>query len=358
MAAEPRVSVVVGAYNAEATIAEAIESALGQDHRSLDVVVVDDASTDGTAAIVARFGDRVRVVLRTENGGQSVAYNQAWRATHGDVVIFLDGDDVLERHAASTVARHWRPGLVKLQFQLTPIDERGRVIGPAYPDYPSGLDTAKMRRLLLTCGSYPSVPACGNAYARTFLERRGGLPGLAWWDLMLEVDAPFFGDVATLQQPLARKREHAAATSLTATIAPERFVRLRALFEGQIRYLAARCRWLGLPFDRDAVLARSAWFQDLELVIARLAPDRVDRGARRILPRALLATLLASDTPRKKALLLGWEVLVALAPAPLAERAIGWRFLPASRPWQRLGSVPFASAPAEETASIVQERTS
>lgn len=327
----PSISIVVGTYNAEPFAAEAIESALAQDHPSCDVVVVDDASTDDTRAEIARYADRVRTLLRPANGGQSVAYDEAWRLTRGEIVIFLDGDDLLEPQAASTVARHWRSGLAKLQFQIRPIDSDGNVLGPARPVYPPGLDAARLRELMLDNWSFPAVPACGNAYAREFLERRGGVVELPWWDQMLKVEAPFFGEVASLNQPLARKREHAAASSLTAAATPERFRRLRAMYLAQLRYFAGRCREFGVAFDLEKVLARSAWYRDLELVLERFGAGA--GGAVALLPKALSATLRGSEPLQKRLALALWEVAVALAPRSLAERAIAWRFLPATRWW-------------------------
>lgn len=336
------VSIVIGTYNAEAFAAAAIESALAQDHPACDLVVVDDASTDRTREVIARYADRVRTVFRPVNGGQSVAYDEAWRATRGEIVIFLDGDDLLEPHAASTVARHWRPELAKLQFQRVPIDERGRVIGPARPIYPPGLDAARLRALILDNWSFPAVPGCGNAYARWFLERRGGVVGLTWWDQMLEVEAPFFGEVASLNEPLARKREHGSAHSLSGVVTVERFSRLREMYRSQLRFFAERCAEFGIAFDHDAVLSRSAWYGDLELVLARLAPGSRPGERAALLARALAATIRGSEPTRKRLALALWEILVALAPRPLAERAIGWRFLPATRPG--IGRLPGGEA--------------
>ncbi len=349
----PSVSIVVGTYNAGPFAAPAIDSALAQDHPVCDVVVVDDASSDGTPELIRSYGERVRAVLRPSNGGQAAAYAQAWPLTRGQIVIFLDGDDLLEPHAASTVARHWRPGLAKLQFQIITIDDTGRTVHGPRPIWPPDLDATRMRALQLEQGSYPSVPACGNAYAREFLERRGEpATPLPYWDLGLGVDAPFFGEVDSLGQPLARKRVHAGADSRSADLGPERFERLHALFEGQLAYLEARARQLGLPLDLDRIRQRSAWHQDLELVLARLG-RRPGRRAAGYLPAACLATLGTTEPARKKILLLLWQAVVALAPRPLADRALAWRFLPARRWGGTGGSAELArlASPATVGAS-------
>jgi glycosyltransferase involved in cell wall biosynthesis len=88
----PTVSVVIPTYNYGRYVRDAIESALAQTVLPLEVVVVDDGSTDDTPAVLARYGDRIRVV-RQENQGLSAARNTGIRAACGEWVAFLDSDD-------------------------------------------------------------------------------------------------------------------------------------------------------------------------------------------------------------------------------------------------------------------------
>lgn len=89
----PQVSVVVPAYNAARYLGEAIASVLAQPHRPLDVVIVDDGSTDETAEVAAGFGPEVRV-LRQENAGTAAARNRGLASCRGEVVAHLDADDL------------------------------------------------------------------------------------------------------------------------------------------------------------------------------------------------------------------------------------------------------------------------
>src|SRR5262245_49109170 len=91
--AHPVVSCIVPVFNGERYLREALESILVQTHRALDVLVVDDGSTDGTAAIAASYGDRVRHV-RQENAGAPAARNLGLHAARGDFITFLDADDL------------------------------------------------------------------------------------------------------------------------------------------------------------------------------------------------------------------------------------------------------------------------
>lgn len=91
--ARPTISVVVPAHNSSATIGAAIESALAQTRGPLEVIVVDDGSSDTTAAVALRYGPPVRVISKP-NGGTASARNLAISEAVGDVIAFLDADDV------------------------------------------------------------------------------------------------------------------------------------------------------------------------------------------------------------------------------------------------------------------------
>lgn len=102
---DPRVSVMMPAYNASAFIAAAIESVLSQTFADWELVIVDDGSTDDTSQIIARYDDvRIRTV-RQANGGESVARNTALKHMRGDLLAFLDADDLfLPQHLALTTS--------------------------------------------------------------------------------------------------------------------------------------------------------------------------------------------------------------------------------------------------------------
>ena len=100
----PRVTVVMPAYNASATIGGAIASAVGQTYRDLELVVVDDGSSDATGAIAQAHGDRVRMV-RQENRGVAAARNRGVAEASGELIAFCDADDFLfDRHLEELVA--------------------------------------------------------------------------------------------------------------------------------------------------------------------------------------------------------------------------------------------------------------
>jgi glycosyltransferase involved in cell wall biosynthesis len=113
----PAVSVVVAAYNMGDYVREAIDSVLAQQGVDLEVVVIDDGSTDDTATVLAEFNDDDRVrVIRQENQGQPRAKNAGLRACRGRLIAFCDADD------------YWLPDKLALQLPLFERDPRVGVV--------------------------------------------------------------------------------------------------------------------------------------------------------------------------------------------------------------------------------------
>ena len=87
------ISCIVPVYNGERYLKEALDSILTQSYRPLEIIVVDDGSTDGTAEVVAGYGERVRYVWQS-NAGPWIARNLGLSATQGEFISFLDADDL------------------------------------------------------------------------------------------------------------------------------------------------------------------------------------------------------------------------------------------------------------------------
>jgi len=101
----PLVSVIIPAYNATAFLGETLDSVLAQTYPNLEIIVVDDGSTDDTPDLLGSYGDRIRV-LRQANSGQATARNHGAREAHGELLAFLDSDDL------------WDPDKIARQVEL------------------------------------------------------------------------------------------------------------------------------------------------------------------------------------------------------------------------------------------------
>lgn len=126
------VSVVIPAFNHEKFIAEAIASAAAQGECVAEILVVDDGSTDRTAALVAQISEPRLRLLRQPNAGPSAARNTGWRAARSEWIQFLDADDTLPPHALAALltAAHNAPG--KIPFGIQTVHGLDLTAAPAF----------------------------------------------------------------------------------------------------------------------------------------------------------------------------------------------------------------------------------
>ncbi len=205
------ISIIIDNYNYERYLAKAIDSALRQTYPYREVIVVDDGSTDDSLSIIESYGSQIRAVLK-DNGGQASAFNAGWEICQGDLVIFLDSDDILLPNALEAVARQYEAnrdlGIAKLQYSLQVVSSSGKPMGYPIPDeHPQPGDVLAQ---LLRNRRYSSPPTSGNAFTRTFLERVMPVPEefQLGADSYLVVHAPFLGQVVPIREILGQYCVH------------------------------------------------------------------------------------------------------------------------------------------------------
>lgn len=220
-----RLSVIVPSYNYEAYVGRAVSSALAIDWPDVEVVVVDDGSTDDSLSVLRTFGDAI-TLLQQENSGPRVACNAGFAASTGDAVLFLDSDDVVDPAIAQRAAEVWRSGVTKVQFQMLRIDGEGRSSGRAFPDFSTVPSPDDVRAWMTSTGEYPTPPGSGNVYARSYLDRLFPLDDRCGdaTDSACLAAAPYLGDVVTVDAPLVGYRVHGANRSSLRSD-PSRFTR-------------------------------------------------------------------------------------------------------------------------------------
>jgi glycosyltransferase involved in cell wall biosynthesis len=146
MRVKPQVSCIVPAYNAEKYLRQALDSALAQGGVELEVIVVDDGSTDDTAAIAAACGERVQVISQA-NCGQAAARNRGIAAANGEFLAFLDADDLWSRDKLETqlAAFTENPALELCAAHTQNFEGELKPVGEAVPGYTTEI---LMRRTL------------------------------------------------------------------------------------------------------------------------------------------------------------------------------------------------------------------
>ena len=163
---KPLVSIVISNYNYGRYLRAAIDSALAQTYPPIEVVVVDDGSTDDSREVIESYGARILPVFKS-NGGQGSAINAGFAASRGEIVMFLDADDEFLTDAVDEVIKVWRPGVAKAQFQLELIDDCGKLLGRRVPHFEGFVPNGDIRDRIVRFGEYPTGTVerrCISAY--------------------------------------------------------------------------------------------------------------------------------------------------------------------------------------------------
>ena len=201
----PRVSVIIAVYNGSRSIPRALASVFAQSFTDYEVVVVDDGSTDDTAAVLAEYQDRIRVI-RQPNSGQSTARNAGVLASGGEYLAFLDDDDewMEQKLTRSVSVLDEDPDCVLVYTRALTFDREGRRIGTLDGQTRSS-ETPTMKQMLEQ--PWNVVPS-QFVVRRDVFNRCGGFCITGCEDRYFVMQAREHGYFRCIREPLVRKIEH------------------------------------------------------------------------------------------------------------------------------------------------------
>lgn len=208
-------SIIITSYNYGRFLRETIDSALAQSTDDVDIVVVDDGSKDNSPEVIRSYGDRIVSIMK-ENGGQASAFNAGLSAARGDVICFLDSDDLLLSDAlARAVPQFKDPGVVKVNWPCWIIDAEGRNTGATLPEKRDRVPEGDLKEIVIRDGPFydwhVTPPTSGNAWSRNFVEKVFPMPENRYRvcaDEYLLTLAPIYGKIAKISEPLSCYRSH------------------------------------------------------------------------------------------------------------------------------------------------------
>jgi len=287
MSSLPRVSVVVATYNHERFIASAIDGVLTQEDCGgpVEVIVVDDESTDGTPAVLASYGDRIRVV-RQANTGHLGAFNRGLAEARGTYIALLDGDDewVPDKLARQVAMLDADPGLGLVYGDAVLVDAQGREIHPSYQAYngvPFPAGQASAFGFLMAQNFAQTSTILFRAELREHVHPIPDWGRAQDWWTALQV-ARRAAIAPTTGGHVTRYRKHEGNISLGGD--ERRAAQLRAREIELRRWLFAQAREVGVSIEDVVRAVRAFAFcvakaaQGLGSTVAELAPDRPEHA--------------------------------------------------------------------------------
>jgi len=301
------VSAVIPTYNCADLVCDAVESALGQTWPQCEVIVVDDGSTDDTLSRLARFGNAISLVAQ-DHRGPAAARNAGIRASRGDLVAFLDADDIWlpEKVSRSVEALDRRPeaGVVFTAVRVCEVETGLRYVLPQYVR-----DGWMARDLFLECRG---VNTSTLVVRRAALERVGlfdeSLFRAQDWDLMLRLAEEY--PYVRVPEVLTERRIHSRSLSAThAHLYKEYNLRVieKALARRPELYGALRRRALSLAYLRFGLAhyrefrLREARREFVRALTWRWNMTALDYLLRTFLPAGLIRTMRRAKIARQAA---------------------------------------------------------
>ena len=327
----PLVSVIISSYNYERFLEEAIDSALDQTYSNVEVIVVDDGSTDDSRRIIAGYGKRI-VTVSKENGGQASACNVGFHASKGEIVIFLDADDILLPATVQRVVAAFqsKAGVAKVQYRLQLVTSSAKPIGDFIPASTSPMPSGDMRQSLIEHGSYVWPSTSGNAFAAVVLRRIMPIPENVYRgmpDIHLCYLSALFGQVISLEKPGGLYRVHGENNYYQprGSVEIDSYIdRWRTEFLATSDVYIRTKGLLSIMYSVDTSNMKHPYYRDMYRLCQRMISLKLDRPHHPIreTPSGLFVQgrvlfLSNSNSWSRRLFFLLWLAAMLLAPKPL-----------------------------------------
>lgn len=333
---ELQVSIIISNYNYGRFLPVAIDSGLQQTYAQVEVIVVDDGSTDNSREVIEGYGDRIIPIFQ-KNGKQAAALNSGLQASKGNIIIFLDADDYLLPHAAEKIVSIWTPELSKVHYRLEVVDGDQKSLGYSYPQGEKPLASGEVWKTLLEEGVYQRTPMSGNALSREAIADIFPIPDeyKLTADDYLCILLPFYGKLAAVEEPLGAYRIHGDNQWALTTISGDRFRRFVRHDLQNCNLLIDKAKSMGYEVPED-IEQRSIGRLWSRIISLRLDPDNhpIETDTASKLTYQCVRSLwkYSSFNSPKRVFYTLWAVWVGLLPRFLAEPAITWLYAPHLRP--------------------------
>jgi glycosyltransferase involved in cell wall biosynthesis len=333
MTNSPRsLSVVITNYNYQAYVGTAIQSVLNQTHSPDEIIVIDDGSTDESRSVISSFGGRIRTIFKPNEGFKATT-NRGFFEAKGELLVYLDADDLLYPNALAEVLRIFKPGMAKVQFDLDIIDRDGAMLGRRFCNFPDRLSAEDVAEEFRRTSTYIWPATSGNAYAREFLDKVMPMDPPVGIDGALNTIAPLYGQVGTISAALGQYRIHLTNMSQldrsgNTNIVPD-FARKINLRKREFDLLRLHASKLGKRIPDVDFLDNELVFVNYRLMARKKGTEDGDdwrRPAWQLWGRGLRLALRSPIPIKMKAVHVMWLTALFATPASLGRLMIEVRY--------------------------------
>lgn len=324
-----KVSIIIPNYNYGIYLDIAIKSAMNQTYKNIEIIVIDDFSTDNSREVINKYSNKVKTIFLDENKGHANAFNVGLRNSSGEIIFFLDADDFHYQNTVQTVVDNYKDTATMYHYMLDLVNPDGAVFGK-YPTSFNMLSDGDQSYKLRVLGDVGTSVTTGLAFSRQCLDivmpididnfRYSG-------DGYLTSCVPLYGDVVRLKDTLGAYRQHGKNHSSFSHHLLNRanwsITHNRQRFKETMRH----CSELGLKVDKNIGLYN---FKLLEQYMIKYLLDSGNAVFNR---RELLKFAFSKKSNLKGVILKLYWLSVTLLPVNISLKIITWKLNGGKRPY-------------------------
>jgi glycosyltransferase involved in cell wall biosynthesis len=322
-------TIIITCYNYERYVSDSILSAKSQTYQNVQIIAVNAGSTDNSRQVIELFEGVT--LIDAPKGSHAIACNAGFARAEGEVIIFLDADDLLTPDACQKIATAWSRTTAKTQYNLQIIDKIGKRLNRTVSTFPKKYCASSIRNSFIEGGTYIWPPTSGNAYAKTYLNSAFPLLANLPPDGQLNTVAPLFGEVQVINENLGCYRLHDSNLDYQnhESSSLERFSKSIKRRYREMRYSKCLARKFNLYFPKKNILNFEFAFISYRLFLKQC--DHSYQGSRKEskidLFYLMFKYLFRNHLPLNFSVkVIIWHLLLLALPPELAKSMVKKRF--------------------------------
>lgn len=207
---ENTISIIIPCYNYATYVSKAIESVLNQSLENVQIIVVDDCSTDNSLEVISKYSSNIEIIAKKENGGHGAGFNSGFELATGRQIMFLDADDFLLEGALEKIVANYKPNTAIYNYRMRLANEDGE-LGPLYPPKEQNFKCDNASEQVRLTGRYPGTVTSGLVFNKDVLVSIMPMPAEDFrqgGDGYLCAVAPLYGNVVFHDDVISAYRQH------------------------------------------------------------------------------------------------------------------------------------------------------